>query len=80
MYGMQAKLTLRLDDSLIKKARLSSQKSGKSLSRIVADYFAALDFRDKESLPPRTRSLRGILSGSTHSEADYKRHLEEKHL
>ena len=36
---MQTKLTLRLDDWLIRKAKRFSKKTGKSVSKIVADYF-----------------------------------------
>lgn len=38
----QTKLTLRLDADLISRAKASAAKQGKSLSQIVADYFAAL--------------------------------------
>lgn len=67
---MQAKLTLRLDADLIESAKSYSRESGKSLSRIVADYFALLTHpgtaqtpasRDAAPLPPLTRALRGCL-------------------
>ena len=37
---MQTKLTLRLDEELIGVAKAFARSSGKSVSRIVADYFA----------------------------------------
>lgn len=48
---------------------------------MVADYFRTLESPpDREpDLAPLTRSLRGILRGADLEEADYRRHLEEKH-
>ncbi len=79
---MQTKLTLRLDDALIRTAKRYSSKSGKSVSQLVEDYFSlinsGLDASAKE-LTPRVRSLLGALAGTRLSEDDYKRHLEGKH-
>ena len=36
---MNTKLTLRLDDELIREAKEYSQETGKSVSRLVEDYF-----------------------------------------
>jgi hypothetical protein len=80
---MQTKLTLRLDDGLIRKAKRFSKKSGKSVSRIVADYFDKLDVpppEDIEGITPKVAALRGILKRTGADEEDYYRHLEEKHL
>ena len=79
---MATKLTLRLDEELIRRAKEHSQRTGRSLSRMVADYFAALDRlpSDEEELPPRVRSLRGVLRDAEVDEAAYRRHLEERHL
>lgn len=79
---MQTKLTLRLEAALIRRAKAHARKRGTSVSAMVADYFAALEqVRDgtARDLPPRTRSLLGVLRGRTVSEADWHRHLEEKH-
>ncbi|MBI4755807.1 MAG: antitoxin [Betaproteobacteria bacterium] len=79
---MNSKLTLRLDDELIRNAKRYSSKSGKSLSRLVADYFALIDAGEKahgRELTPRVRSLFGALADSSVTEQDYRRHLEEKH-
>ena len=40
---MNTKLTLRLDDQLILKAKRYSDRSGKSVSQLVADYFSLID-------------------------------------
>ena len=80
---MQSKLTLRLDDVLIKEAKAISEAEGKSLSLLVSDYFQLLSKTKPtklKKLHPLTRSLRGALKGTELSELDYKNHLEQKHL
>jgi hypothetical protein len=79
---MQAKLTLRLDEALIRKAKRVSARSGKSVSRLVADYITLLDDEegdDPEVLTDRVRALVGIIAGSGLDEADHRAHLEAKH-
>lgn len=79
---MNTKLTLRLDDGLIRNAKRYSGKSGKSVSRLVADYFALIDSGEEVAGPeitPRVRLLIGSLKGATATEDDYHRHLEEKY-
>lgn len=75
---MTTKLTLRMDEDLIKRAKRTARERGKSVSRLVADY---LEEREPEetSLPPLTRSLLKVAGGSELTEDDYRRHLEEKH-
>ena len=80
---MQTKLTLRLEEALIRKAKRFSKKSGKSISRIVADYFDKVDAPPPEEIAgitPKMASLKGIMKGTGIEEKDYTRHLEEKHL
>lgn len=77
---MNTKLTLRLDDKLIARAKRHSADSGRSISQLVADFFALIDARDRSAeITPRVRSLRGVLAGSALDESDYRRHLEEKY-
>jgi len=77
---MNTKLTLRLDDKLIASAKPHSAESGKSVSQLVADFFALIDAQDRDvDITPRVRSLRGVLAGSGVDESDYRRHLEEKY-
>jgi hypothetical protein len=78
---MQTKLTLRLDTRLIRRAKAYAGRRGKSVSTVVADYFAALDAPagSPPELSPKVLSLLGALSGSHLDEADYRRHLERKH-
>lgn len=79
---MNTKLTLRLDQGLIQNAKRHSAASGKSISKLVADFFALIG-SDEEipgtEITPRVRSLIGSLRGASTTEADYRRHLEEKH-
>lgn len=77
---MQTKLTLRLEADLVRRAKAYARRTGKSVSRLVADYFAHLARRGGEPeapLPPPVRSLLGALSEV--DEQDYRRHLESKH-
>ncbi len=80
---MNTKLTLRLDENLIKKAKIYSAKRGKSVSALVADFFHLLRVEEEPeagSLPPKVASLKGILKGKKVSKEDYKKYLEEKYL
>ena len=83
---MQTKLTLRLDDRLIRRAKAYAQRSGKSLSELVAELFTRLQapaVETPEGLPepqsPAVRSLAGALAGKDLDREDYRRHLIEKH-
>ncbi len=79
---MQTKLTLRLEDELIKKAKIKAKEQGKSLSQIVADYFKLLaqDSRMPPVLSLTTASLVGIINEVDLDESNYKKHLEDKYL
>lgn len=80
---MGIKLTLRIDEELIKAAKKYSAKKGKSLSRLVTDFFRIIqneEMEKKERLTPAVKSLKGILKEKSISEEDYKKHLEEKYL
>ena len=79
---MDTKLTLRLEDSLIRRAKQEAVRRGKSVSQMVSDYFNSFGNEvsvKKTAPPPLTSSLAGLLKGSRLVEADYKKHLMEKH-
>jgi hypothetical protein len=80
---VNTKLTLRLDEQLIRTAKRYSRRSGKSVSRLVADFFTLIDAEDTppgSDITPRVRALIGSLRNSAATEEDYRRHLEEKYL
>jgi hypothetical protein len=78
---MQTKLTLRLEESLIERAKVYAKQQDKSLSQVVADYFLMLtkEVESSES-PPITQSLTGVIKDKGVDIDDYKRHLLEKYL
>lgn len=81
---MKTKLTLRMDEALIQKAKAQAKKRGKSVSQLVADYFNVLDAVEdqpsqKKQYGPITTSMVGILKGAKVDKEDYYRYLEEKH-
>jgi TRAP-type mannitol/chloroaromatic compound transport system substrate-binding protein len=81
---MQTKLTLRMEDELINMAKSVAEKKGKSLSKMVSDYFKAVIKKELSEeiieLPPNVKSLYGALSDSKIDESDYKKYLEGKYL
>ena len=78
---MQTKLTLRLEESLIREAKHYARQHGRSLSQVVADYFQMLTRQSEDpEIPPITRSLIGMLKADQLDVDDYKRHLEQKYL
>ena len=80
---MQTELTLRLDAHLIQRSKSYSEKIGKPISQIVADYLALLSeesSKDVSELTPVVRSLKGALRGAKVSKDDYRQYLEDKYL
>lgn len=79
---MNTKLTLRLDDHLIESAKEYSAKTGKSVSKIVSDFFVIIKnekLKKSYQVTPTVQSLKGVLKDSNFSENDYKEYLEEKY-
>lgn len=80
---MATKLTLRMDERRVEEGKEAAERAGKSVSRLVADYFEllALTSEDEEKTAPTpvTDSLFGIAAGSELDEVDYRRHLDDKH-
>jgi hypothetical protein len=80
---MNTKLTLRLDDGLISRAKHAAEKRGKSVSQLVSEFFDSLEGSRslmRPDYPPITSSLLGLLRGKAVSKEDYRRHLRDKHL
>lgn len=82
---MHTKLTLRLEQRLIRRAKAYARRTGKSVSELVADFFRRLEAPAGETAAsvaaqsPAVQSLVGALGGSGVDEADYRTHLVEKH-
>ena len=81
---MATKLTLRLDDTIIKKVKKTARNKGVSLSRMVEDYFKAVtdqgaqEVRESQVL----YEVSGVLSGkydATQLHVGYRKHLAEKY-
>ena len=80
---MNTKITLRMDEMLIKKAKSEAGRRGKSVSQMVGEYFDCLGESHREDindLPPVTASLLGVLNGHRIDVSAYKKHLREKYL
>lgn len=79
---MHKKLTLRIDEDLVERAKAYSKAAGKSVSRLVADCLALLTERPtgQGRLTPNVQALRGLMRGASEDEQDYRRGLEEKYL
>ena len=79
---MNTKLTLRIDEAVVRKAKMEAKRRGKSVSRMVSEFIESIGSQPdlKKVLPPTTASLIGILKGQKISENDYKKHLREKYL
>ncbi len=81
---MNTKLTLRLDNVLIKQAKKAAQSKGVSLSRIVEDYFKSLTIQEKKEVEesPILSEISGIISGGAGTKKpreEYRKRLEEKY-
>ena len=82
---MTSKLTLTVDDSVIKQAKIYSHQNNISLSKIVELYFRSITTGTKgtnQKIPPITQELSTMLSVKTRksdkkllSEALIKKHI-----
>ncbi len=80
---MQTKLTLRMEEALVRKAKLLAQQRATSVSRIFGDYIASHTVElPSQKLPPITAAMLGVIvqKESTLDEPDYLKHLEGRHL
>ena len=79
---MSKKLTLRLDETVIERAKEYASRRDTSVSRLVEAYFDAVTEENREreqtSLSDTTRQFIGLLEEA--DESDYKQYLEEKYL
>ncbi|HPI14256.1 MAG: DUF6364 family protein [Spirochaetota bacterium] len=81
---MDTKLTLKLNKSIIEKAKTYAQKNNTSLSQIVEKYFIAL-ITEKENetlkLTPLVKELSGIIKPENieNYKDDYAKYLMKKY-
>ncbi len=71
------KLTLSVDENVIRKAKRFSRRHDTSLSRLVSDFLSRLTDAEGDRTPLVSR-LRGILPRRAGVE-EYHRHLERKY-
>ncbi len=81
---MATKLTLRLDEKVIRQAKETARSKGVSLSRIVEDYFRSLTTLKKGKAPesPVLSEISGILSARRTTRklrSEYRKHLQGKY-
>jgi hypothetical protein len=79
---METKLTLKLDQSVIKSVKVYAEKNNRSLSRLVEDYFRNLvmESGNKNSkISPLVQELSGIISSTDLNEINYIDYLESKY-
>ena len=82
---MEAKLTLSMDERVIKKAKEFAKKNHTSLSQMIEDYFLKLTQKDrsleKEEISAAVKNLSGVLQ--LPENFDYKKdrgdHLAKKY-
>ena len=76
---MTTKLTLTLDDKVIKGAKRYARAKGRSVSDLVESYFKSLtelDSEPSEELTPAVKSLMGSFKAPANF--DYKKILREE--
>ena len=81
---MTTKLTLRLNETVIKNAKRAARSRGISLSNMVSDYFKAVSAEKKTEFTesPILAEIAGILSPGVDEKkllTSYRRRLEEKY-
>jgi hypothetical protein len=64
---MNTKLTLKLDQNIIEKAKNYAKAHGTSLSKIIENYLQKItdnnkEKKDKDKITPLVKSLSGIIS------------------
>lgn len=87
---METKLTLRMDEKIIKAAKRYARKRGTSLSRLVADYLEMVSAKGTSSgsastfeRTPILSEISGVLQKTSPKKdlhKEYHNHLEKKYL
>jgi len=78
LRNMNTKLTLNVDDEVIRRAKRVAKSEGRSLSDLVETYLTMIGQNQEHSnseISPRVRSLRGAFT--LPADFDYKKELGE---
>lgn len=82
---MDTKLTLRLNENIIEKAKIYARNHKISLSKMIESYLDSLTSQSnnekKPSITPLVESLSGVIELPTDSDfkKDYHNYLDEKY-
>ena len=81
---MDTKLTLKLEDSVINRAKVYASSHRQSLSKLVENFFRSLTEKERaneEKIPPTVKSLAGIIKSrkKINAEKEYTDYLIEKY-
>ena len=81
---MNTKLTLKLEDSVISKAKIYARSHRQSLSKLVETFFRSITEKERagiEKIPPTVKSLAGIIKSvkKLNAEKEYTDYLTEKY-
>ena len=79
---MKTKLTLSVEEGLIRKAKLYAEEQGTSVSSLVERFFAVIKQRpdvEANENTAFTKALRGTIPEGDGAEDEYVRYLNEKH-
>jgi hypothetical protein len=79
---MDAKLTLKLDASVIQRAKLYAKKQDISLSKLIENYLSALTgaTEKKIAISPLVESLSGVIDlKDSEGKKDYVEYLSKKY-
>jgi len=78
---MEAKLTLKLDQKVIKSVKRYAESNNRSLSRLVEDYFKKLveESEPTKRYSPLVEELSGVISEKDLKNLDYTSYLEQKY-
>ena len=80
---MTTKLTLTVEESTIKKAKLYAKNSGRSLSQLIENYLETLTGEDKDAvqLSPKLKKIAGAvkLPADFDEKAELSAYFENKH-
>ncbi len=76
---MTSKLTLSVDDQVVRRAKKYAADRGTSVSRLVEQYLDQISRPPPQRVTPVLQRLRGCLAGLSLDEKDYRKHLERKY-